>query len=63
MIDYLKEAQEIHDDYKNRSRRFPTPFNDAVIAFLWLIARLMIERHDRETPSVVPAKVARKAGR
>lgn len=55
MTDYLTEADEIHADYT----RGKTTFQAAVIAFLWLIARLMIERRDRETPSVVPMKKAK----
>lgn len=39
MTDYQAEAEAIYSDYKNRSRRFQTPFNDAVIAFLYLFAR------------------------
>jgi hypothetical protein len=38
----LTEADEIYNDYKNRSRRFATPFNDAVIAFLYLFARWLL---------------------
>lgn len=44
MTEYLKEAEAIHADYKSRVRGAGIPFNDAVIAFLWLFARLMIDK-------------------
>ena len=48
-MDYLTEAETIYNEYKNRSRRFATPFNDAVIAFLYLFARwLMAERKGKK---------------
>lgn len=43
-MNYLEQADEIYNDYKNRSRRFPTPFNDAVIAFLYLFARYLFQK-------------------
>lgn len=44
MTNYLAEAEAIYDEYKSRSRSMALPFQDAVIAFLWLIARLMISK-------------------
>jgi hypothetical protein len=58
-MDYTKEADKIHADYQAR-RIINSAYQDAVISFLWLIARLMIERRDRETPSVVPEKKSKK---
>ena len=59
-MSYLTEAEEIHAEYKSRTRHVSIPFQDAAIALLFLIVRLMIERRDRETPSAV-AKETKKA--
>jgi hypothetical protein len=43
MTDYMKEAEAIHNEYQRRSIHIP--FQDAVIAFLYLFARwLMAEK-------------------
>jgi hypothetical protein len=42
MTDYLKEAEAIYDEYKTRTRSGGMPFNDAVIAFLYLFARWLM---------------------
>jgi hypothetical protein len=43
-MDYLKEAETIYNEYKRRAV-LAHPFNDAVIAYLYLFARwLMAER-------------------
>ena len=42
-MNYLKEAEAIYAEYKSRSRPQGTPFNDAVIAFLYLFLRLWLE--------------------
>lgn len=55
---YLTDAKQIYDNYLAK-KVINSAYQDAVIAFLWLIARLMIEAHDRQTPSVVPAKKAK----
>jgi hypothetical protein len=54
----LTEADKIHADYMAK-KIINSAYQDAVIALLWLIARLMIESRDRQTPSVVPAKKAK----
>jgi hypothetical protein len=59
MTNLLKEAEQIHADYLAH-KIINSAYQDAVIAFLWLIARLMIESRDRQTPSVVPAKDSKK---
>jgi hypothetical protein len=45
MTDYQKEAEEIYDRYTNRTRNVSSiPFQDAVLAFMFLIIRLLIEK-------------------
>lgn len=44
MTDLLKEAEAIRDEYKSRTRQAGIPFQDAVIAFLYLIIKFMIEK-------------------
>lgn len=46
-MNYQEEANKIRDDYKTRTRTFQTPFNDAVIAFLYLFACWMFSRKSK----------------
>lgn len=41
MTDYQKQADEIHNDYL-KNRIINSAFQDAVVSFLWLIARVII---------------------
>jgi hypothetical protein len=57
--DWKQVAENIYNDY-TKKKIINSAYQDAVIAFLWLIVRLMIASYDRQTPSVVPAKDSKK---
>ena len=41
-MSYLEEAEGIYNEYKAKTRLNSIPFNDAVIAFLYLFIRYLL---------------------